>query len=404
GGIFSVLGVVILVAGQWAWLSFAIGGLIALATAYGYSCMSNKYRECGGSFSYLRQCDQKGFAGNLAWVLILGYTLTISVYGFTFGHYLAHVTGFGPWFPRLCALAIIGGLTYVNLIGIRETVGVEILTVWGKVIILLILGMVGLLFFWEPEQLSAGIELQGIHMAFVGAAAVFMAYEGFQLLAYDYHVIRNPRKTFPRAVMGAVVVVIVIYIIVTLGATMIVGAGEMARHPEVALSLAGEAAMGLTGLILVTIGALFSTASAINATLFATARLTQEVASCGELPESLKQNNKKGLPARAIVFIGMVGALLAMMGSLATLVEAASLIFLFTFAVVNILSFYKIKRHRWVFAAGAVGAIVASIALVWRLITNSPIIILLLGIVIFITLAGRHFLFRRMGDPEDSEK
>jgi amino acid transporter len=286
----------------------------------------------------------------------------------------------------------------VNLIGIKESVGVEILTVWGKVIILLILGMVGLILFWEPAELSAGIEPQPIHMALVGAASVFMAYEGFQLLAYDYKVIRNPMKTFPRAVMGAVVVVIIIYIIVALGATMIVGADTIVEQKEVALSVAGEVAMGLTGLILVTIGALFSTASAINATLFATARLTQEVASCGELPRSLAKNNKEDLPARAIVFIGAIGALLAVMGSLATLVEAASLIFLFTFAVVNILAFNQIKRHRWIFVAGAFGATVASIALVWRLVTNSPVIIALLGLVIFLTLVGRYIMLRRMGD------
>jgi amino acid transporter len=396
GGIFSVLGVVIMVAGEWAWLSFIIGGIIALATAFGYACLSNKYQECGGSFTYLRKIGKYKFASNLVWVLILGYTLTISVYGFTFGHYLAYVSGLGPWFPRVCALAIIGGLTYVNLMGIRESVGVEIVTVWGKVVILLILAMVGLLFFWDPSRLTEDIEPQGIHMALVGAGAVFIAYEGFQLLAYDYHVIRNPQKTFTKALMAAVVVVIIIYLLVTFGATMIVGPGTIAEHKEVALSVAGEAAMGLFGLGLVTIGALFSTASAINATLFATARLAQEVAVCGELPESLKHNNKKGLPARSIVFIGITGAVLAVMGSLATLVEAASLIFLFTFAVVNVLAFKEFRKYRLIFAVGAVGASAAAVALVWRLVTHTPVIVALLGLVILLTLAGRYFMLRRM--------
>ncbi len=395
GGIFSVLGVVIMVAGQWAWLSFAIGGIIALITAYSYSVLSGKHQECGGSFSYLRKLGQNGFAGNLSWILILGYTLTISVYGFTFGHYLGYVMNLGDWFPRFCSLAIIGSLTYLNLIGVKESVNVEIFTVWGKMIILLMLALVGLMFFWNPSNLTEGIEPQGIHMAFVGAATVFMAYEGFQLLAYDYKVIHEPEKTFPRAVMSAVVVVIAIYILVAVGATMILGADVIVEEKEVALAIAGEVSMGFFGLILATVGALFSTASAINATLFATARFTQEVSVCQELPPFLSKNNKKGLPAQAIVVIGFSGAMLAMMGSLMDLVEAASLIFLFTFAVVNALAFIEFKKGRWLFLIGTIGASVTAITLVWRLITNSPYVIAMLAGVIFITLLGRYLLMRQ---------
>jgi amino acid transporter len=177
---------------------------------------------------------------------------------------------------------------------------------------------------------------------------------------------------------------------------MIVGADVIIAEKEVALAVAGEYALGLGGLILTTIGALFSTASAINATLFATARFTQEVAICNELPRSMSHNNKKGLPARAIVVIGTAGALLAIMGSLSDLVEAASLIFLFTFATVNAIAFREFKKGRWLFAAGASGASITAIALVWRLATNSPHVIVFLGIVIALTLVGRYIMLRNM--------
>jgi len=76
----------------------------------------------------------------------------------------------------------------------------------------------------------------------------------------------------------------IVYVVVVLGTTMLVGADEIVRHHEVALSIAGQKALGTAGLILVTVGASFSTGSAINSTLFATARLAQEVAEDGELP------------------------------------------------------------------------------------------------------------------------
>jgi hypothetical protein len=103
GGIFSVLGVVVMLAGKWAWLSFTIAGLIALATAYSYSQLAEKFGEGGGAFTFLREMNREHLAGSLSWMLIFGYILTISVYAFTFGHYVAHVFDFGAWMPRTCA-------------------------------------------------------------------------------------------------------------------------------------------------------------------------------------------------------------------------------------------------------------------------------------------------------------
>ncbi|MGD8329681.1 MAG: amino acid permease, partial [Acidobacteriota bacterium] len=93
GGIFSTLGVVITIAGSWAWLSFVAGGLVALMAAYSYVKLAGHYGEGGGAFTFLREIHEEGFAGTLSWVLIIGYVLTNAVYAFTFGQYLRHVVG-----------------------------------------------------------------------------------------------------------------------------------------------------------------------------------------------------------------------------------------------------------------------------------------------------------------------
>jgi amino acid transporter len=393
GGIFSVLGVVIAIAGQWAWLSFVIGGLIALATAFAYSQLAEQFGEGGGAFTFLREIHREGFAGSLSWVLIFGYTLTISVYAFTFGHYLEHLVGLGPWFPRVCAVAIIGGLISVNLRGVGDASAVEIVTVWVKLLVLLGLAAVGL-WRWNPAMLTQGIQAKGPMAALVGAASVFMAYEGFQLLTYDYEDIRNPKKVLPRAMMTAVVAVIFVYVGVTLGAVMLVGAGTIIAQKEVAIAVAGQAALGTVGLSLAIIAALFSTGSAINATLFATARLTWDVAQDKELPQALGHENQNGIPDRAVLIIGGVGALLAIIGSIEILVEAASLVFLFTFATINILAFQQTKHRRWAFAAGAAGASVAGVFLCWRLMQTALFTLGLLAFLVLIAIVGRPFILR----------
>ena len=108
---------------------------------------------------------------------------------------------------------------------------------------------------------------------------------------------------------------------------------------------------------MVTIAAAFSTGSAINSTLFATARLARVVAEDGELPAALDHTNRAGMPDRAVIGLGALAAVLAAVGTLTTLVEAASLAFLFTFVVVCGLAFRARAGGRIVTAAGALGGV-----------------------------------------------
>jgi hypothetical protein len=66
GGIFSTLGVVIGIAGGWAWLSFAAAGFIAFCAGYSYVKLAEHYGEGGGAFTFLREINAEGFAGSRA--------------------------------------------------------------------------------------------------------------------------------------------------------------------------------------------------------------------------------------------------------------------------------------------------------------------------------------------------
>ncbi|MEJ2384196.1 MAG: APC family permease [Xanthomonadales bacterium] len=400
GGIFSTLGVVVAIAGPWAWLSFTAAGLIALAAGYSYVKLAALYGEGGGAFTFLRKIDAMGFAGSLSWVLIVGYVLTNAVYAFTFGQYLGHVAGLGPWFPRLVAVAIVALFVVLNLRGVGEAGGVEVFLVWFKLVVLVGLASYGIS-HWQPALLSRGVTDAGIPAALFGAASVFMAYEGFQLLTYDYDDIRAPRKTLPLAVLSAIVVVIGVYVLVALGTAMLVGADQVVAHEEVALAIAGRQAFGTAGLWVVTVAAAFSTGSAINATLFATARLAHTVAEDDELPAALDHRNARGVPDRAVVGLGASAALLAAIGSLTTLVEAASLAFLFTFCVVCGLAFRQKAGLRIVTGFGALTGVLACGALVVRLVRTDPMALALLGLLVIIAVFGRPFILRHVRLEED---
>ncbi|RMH28296.1 MAG: APC family permease [Planctomycetota bacterium] len=401
GGIFSTLGVVISIAGKWAWASFVTAGVIALLAGYAYVKLAKHFGEGGGAFAFLREENAKGFAGSLAWVLIVGYVLTNAVYASTFGVYLGHVFGLEGWFDRAAAVGILAVFIGLNLRGAGEAGGVEIVLVWFKVAVLL--GLAGLgLWRWNPDMLSrsgdaaAGGGLSGIGVAMFGAASVFMAYEGFQLLAYDYDDIKNPDRTLPWAVLTAIAAVIVIYVMVALGTAMLIGADAIVENEEISLSIAGKEAMGTAGLIAVTVAAAFSTGSAINSTLFATARLARQVAEGDELPRWFGKTNSKNVPGRSVVALGGFAAALAVVGTLSTLVEAASLAFLFTFSVVCGLAWRAKAGRRWITGAGALLAAAATVALVVRLVRTDWWAIVFLFALGAIAVFVRPVILRRM--------
>lgn len=403
GGIYTVLGVVIAVSAQWTWLAFILTGLIAIPSAYSYVFLTNKFHEEGGAFVFLEKVNDKKMAGNLSWLLIIGYILTISVYAYAFGHYLSFAFHGNPLLMRLLAAGIVIGLILLNLAGVGKLTNVEIIIVSVNLIILLALGVYGVI-NWDASQLTAGISPRPVWSSLFGGAAIFMAYEGFQLLTYEYDKIGNPEKSFMPTLMSAVIFVVLLYATVALGATMIGGATSMISFKEIALSIAAETAFGKTGLIVMTVAAGFATAAAINSTLFSTANLAKRIASQDELPSWFNHTNKNDVPDRSIIFIGILAGVLAIVGSLSSLVEAASLAFLFTFGIVNWIAYRESDKRKWIPLMGIIIGSLVGLALIFRLVISKPLALGgILGLVLLIIL-GRPYLLRKKEKSSKSEQ
>lgn len=397
GGIYIALGVVIAVAAQWSWLSFVIAGAIAVTTAYSYATLSNHFQGSGGAFDFLENMKREGTAGSLSWLLVIGYTLTIAVYAYAFGHYVAYAFGGGPILIRCLALLAGSGLIGLNLVGIGKMTAVEVFIVSANLIVLLVLGIAGLT-HWDTTELVAGISPRGIWAAPIGAASIFVSYEGFQLLTYEYDKIKAPKRTFTPVLVSAAIFVVLVYVLVALGATMLAGALTIVDEKQVALSIAAENLAGETGLIVMTIAAGFATAAAINSTLYSTGKLAARVARDNELPKWFDHRNAFDVPDRPIMLIGAAATILAILGSLASLVEAASLVFLITFVIVNFICFREINQLRWIPILGIVVAVPVGLLLVARLAVTAPLPLAFLAVLAFFAIFGRSAILRRLGE------
>jgi amino acid transporter len=396
GGIFSVLGVTIDLAGHLAFAAFVLGGMIAGLTAHAYAHLALRSGRAGGPFTYLREEGHTRPAAWVAWLLIVGYVFALAVYAFTFGHYLANALHASALVARLAGIGVLTLFVAINLRGVTTAGWTEDVIVLTKLAVLAGIALIGIGMF-APTRLSP-IDNDGLLGVFLGAAVIFVAYEGFELLPYDYDDIEDPRRTLPRALYLSVALVTLVYVAVTLASQMLVSDETIVARKEVAFAIAGEKALGGFGLWAATVGALFSTSSAINATLFSTARLVRDVSVAGELPDRLGRE-QRGLPAAAIMWIASGGAAFSLLPGITEIVSFGSLTFLLVFGLINLLH----ARHtaapgldRGLAYLGGAACMVAAGGLIYYLASSDPAALALIaGCAVAIAAARFGFVTSR---------
>jgi len=401
GGIFSVLGVAITLAGHLAFGCFVLGGLLAAVTAKSYAGVTLRSGSSGGAFDDLRARGHPGLAGALLWLLVGGYMIAMAVYSFTFGRYAANALGAPLWGARLLSVAIVALFLGVNLRGVRLSSLTEDLVVLTKLAVLFGVAIAGLLEF-SPDRLSPLLDT-GFGGLFLGSATVFFAYEGFELISYDLGDMERPTRTFPRALMLSVGIVAAVYITVTIGSQMLLSDQAIVANKEVAFIAVGEAALGGVGRWIAILGAVFATGSAINATLFSAARLVRDASASEDLPTVLGRETN-GLPVAALLFVSAIGTGLAMLPGITAVIAFGSGAFLAVYTLVNYLQATMADRPgaRALALLGTVACIAAIGALLWELARDDPAsLAILLGTTAAVAAARLVFVRRgRLGRHE----
>jgi len=345
GGIYTLAGVLLATSGALAWVSLVLGSLVALVTARSYLVLSLRGGGGGVPISLMTRKGRWLLAGAMTWWLLLVYVLAMAVYSYTLGRYLGHALGVGPGTVTLLIAATLTLLVLLNLTGNREPAWVQIVAVWLELSILGALAATGIS-RWNPEHLTQNVPSPSVFGVVAGTAATFIAFEGFEMVAYDVRELKRPRQVLGTALPAAIVAVAAAYSLVTVGAASLVGAGVLVDHQESALAAAGLAAWGRPGLVIVTVAACASAISAVNATLFSVGRLARSAGASGLLPSVFARVNSKQCPVFSIVCLGVATAVLASFSSLRPLVESASLVFLLLFAFVNALALVELRSGR----------------------------------------------------------
>ena len=298
-GIFSLLGQAGAIASGAVYLSFLAGGVIALLSGYSLGKLGARFPSSGGMVEYLVQGYGVGiFSGAMSVMMYLAALVSASLVARTFGVYAASF--FPADEPMLLTDAFAAGIVLlfmvINLNGPKSASWVETLVVAIKMAVLIVFALAGLLYI-QPALLSPST-YPPANVVFYSLAITFFAYEGFRVITNAAEDMPNPKKMLPRAIMTAVGIVMVLYVAIAVAVFGHMPADKVIAAKDLALAEAARPMFGETGFRIVAIAALFATASAINAALYAITNVTYQLAKVGELPAAFGEplgHSREGL-------------------------------------------------------------------------------------------------------------
>jgi amino acid transporter len=390
GGIFAVLGLAVQYSGGGTPVAFFVAGLVALLTSYSYAKLSVAFPTQGGTVVFLdRAFGVDLFTGSMNVLLWLSYVVMLALYARAFGSYGSTFfpESVTPWMGHVlisAAIVIPTGLNLLSadIIGRAETwiVGIKIalLTLFVGV------GFAGI----EPDRLAMTAWAPPLHLL-TGGMIIFVAYEGFELIANTAGDVRDPARVLPKAFYISVGGVIALYVLVSAVTVGNLSLDRIAAARDYALAEAAQPFLGRTGFTLIAIAALLSTISAINATLYGASRLSFNIAKAGELPEAL-ETKIWNRPIEGLLITSVLSLLLANLADLSSISTIGSTGFLLIFAAVNAANFVLAQATgalRSLALLGAVGCLAAAGVLLWQTAVTSPSTLWVVAVMIGLAVA-----------------
>jgi amino acid transporter len=390
GGIFAVLGLSIELARGAAPIAFLVAGGVAILTATSYARLSVAYPSRGGTITFLNQTFGTGvFVGGVNVLLWLSYVVMISLYAAAFAGYADSAL---PGHPSslIDHLLLSGIIIVIALLNIARASIVGRAEEWivaAKLAILVLVVAAALFHGTHWSRISPG-QWAGPLAIVGGGMVIFVAYEGFELISNAAEDVRNPSRTLPRALYCSVAIVVVLYVLVAVVTVGTLSLAQVQRASSYVLAEAARPALGGAGFAIVVAAALLSTTSAINATLYGTARLSWSIARSGELPKVFGKKLWDRPIAGLLITTGLT-LIVANTLDLSSIALTGSAAFLIIFAAVNAAAARLATRrtHRALAVAATIATVGSLAALVMQERTSNP-----RGVVIVGALVAGSFL------------
>jgi basic amino acid/polyamine antiporter, APA family len=329
-GIFLLPARVYGLIGTYSLLAFVACALIIAFIVLCFAEVSSRFQTTGGMYLYAREAFGSVVGFEVGW---LYWVVRVATFAANCNAFLIYLKLFvpeaGDGWPRILIISLIVGIiTLVNFIGVRESALMTNVFTVGKIVPLLVFAAVGL-FFIQPANFSFAATPE--YGKFSEAVLLLIyAYVGFEAAVIPAGETKEPRKAVPFALLTALAFCAALFLIV-----QIVAIGTL---PELAASerpLADAAAkfMGAFGATFIGVGALISILGNLNGGFLASSRIPFAMAEQKELPAVLgKTHAKFKTPYLSIFVTGAVILILTLWSSFYTAVAIATITRLLVYA------------------------------------------------------------------------
>jgi amino acid transporter/nucleotide-binding universal stress UspA family protein len=353
-GIFVLTGIAAGVAGPALIVAFFLNGFVSLLTALVYAELGSCFHDAGGGYLWVKKGlpDPNGFLSG--WMSWFAHAVACSLYALGFGAYFALVLkmlgieGGHDWpvsLEKILAVVAVVVFCVINFRGASEAGKAGNLVTAAKLLVLAVFLGFGMAVMWRNPDWTThfqGFLAKGWGGVFMAMGLTFIAFEGYEIIAQCSEEVENPKRNIPRAVFISLAVVIPIYLLV---AWVAVGAIDghgvpawqyLASHKETAMVEAARQFFSGGGLMIL-VGGLLSTVSALNATIYSSSRVAFAMARDHNLPTAfagLSRTHKT--PHVAIFFSMLIIIAMLLWLPIEDVASAADVMFLLLFLQVNL--------------------------------------------------------------------
>ncbi len=323
-GIYVLIGSVAGEVGGAFWIAFAVGVSVAAITGLAYAELATKYPKAAGAALYVH----KAF-GNRP----LAFLVTVCFLSASFAAAGSLSVGFASYFlelwdvptPLLISLVFLALLTIINFIGITESVVINLVMTLVEIAGLVIVVFIGIWYVVEGNADFGRLtefetSTTPIFAIVAGVALAFFAMTGFENVANVAEETVDPHRSFPRALIGGMLAAGVIYVLVAMAASIVVGTNKLAGSDAALLEVVRADVIPVPLGFMTTLFAIIACIAITNTTLVAVVtqpRILYGMANEDVVPGVFaKLHPTRRSPWVGLIFSGIVVATLLVIGTL----------------------------------------------------------------------------------------
>ncbi|WNM18677.1 APC family permease [Flavobacterium capsici] len=304
-----------------------LGGIYVLLGCGAYSELATMFPKAGGSYNYVKHAFGNYFGFITGWFDYLTCAIAPAFFCIVISEYLVLLVPQWENHTTIIAIAFLLGFTLLHASGTKNGSLVQKITSVIKILLFVILIMACFSYSGveiAPIKKSSGLLESSIIVSFFKSLQMVLGtYDGWHGVSFFAEEDENPSKNIPKSMYLGVLVVIIIYVIINLAFFYVLPVENIANSPLAAADVA-KLIFGKKGSIVVTIIALFSIISILNAYMMLPSRVLYGMSRDGYFVHKGTIVNKGGTPIVALLFSSIFGFILICIGTFEILFSLAT--------------------------------------------------------------------------------